>query len=156
MDTLHVKPQAKGVDTTSELIKFYEEHYSANIMHLVVYGKGMGFLANTKLKLLFLSIKIGNSLWSGYFQKALTKFKILWKECSRKSKTPTKASLDSLVSHVLRSICRSLFLFVNSEYSCYRLFLRWWCFNCFFSSDSCEGCSYKARTQAQRVMASNS
>ncbi|KAL0720420.1 hypothetical protein Bca4012_035019 [Brassica carinata] len=39
MDTLHVKPQAKGVDTTSELIKFYEEHYSANIMHLVVYGK---------------------------------------------------------------------------------------------------------------------
>uniref|UniRef100_A0A1J3GFR1 Zinc-metallopeptidase, peroxisomal n=1 Tax=Noccaea caerulescens TaxID=107243 RepID=A0A1J3GFR1_NOCCA len=39
MDTLHVRPQAKGVDTTSELIKFYEEHYSANIMHLVVYGK---------------------------------------------------------------------------------------------------------------------
>jgi len=41
MDTLHVRPQAKGVDTRSELIKFYEEHYSANIMHLVVYGKGM-------------------------------------------------------------------------------------------------------------------
>ncbi|XP_019101972.1 PREDICTED: insulin-degrading enzyme-like 1, peroxisomal [Camelina sativa] len=39
MDTLHVRPQAKGVDTRSELIKFYEEHYSANIMHLVVYGK---------------------------------------------------------------------------------------------------------------------
>lgn len=56
MDTLHVKPQAKGVDTTSELIKFYEEHYSANIMHLVVYGKGMFFYTNTNLKLLFLSI----------------------------------------------------------------------------------------------------
>ncbi|XP_020881483.1 insulin-degrading enzyme-like 2 isoform X2 [Arabidopsis lyrata subsp. lyrata] len=39
MDTLHVRPQANGVDTRSELIKFYDEHYSANIMHLVVYGK---------------------------------------------------------------------------------------------------------------------
>ncbi|XP_010523876.1 PREDICTED: insulin-degrading enzyme-like 1, peroxisomal [Tarenaya hassleriana] len=39
LDTLHVRPQAKGVDTRSELIKFYNEHYSANIMYLVVYGK---------------------------------------------------------------------------------------------------------------------
>ncbi|KAL0724770.1 hypothetical protein Bca4012_039369 [Brassica carinata] len=39
MDTLHVRPEAKGVDTRSELLKFYDEHYSANIMHLVVYGK---------------------------------------------------------------------------------------------------------------------
>ncbi|CAD5326087.1 unnamed protein product [Arabidopsis thaliana] len=39
MDTLHVRPEANGVDTRSELIKFYDEHYSANIMHLVVYGK---------------------------------------------------------------------------------------------------------------------
>ncbi|XP_010472492.1 PREDICTED: insulin-degrading enzyme-like 2 [Camelina sativa] len=39
MDTLHVRPEAKGIDTRSELIKFYDEHYSANIMHLVVYGK---------------------------------------------------------------------------------------------------------------------
>ncbi|XP_010554834.1 PREDICTED: insulin-degrading enzyme-like 1, peroxisomal isoform X2 [Tarenaya hassleriana] len=39
LDTLHARPQAKGVDTRSELIKFYDEHYSANIMHLVVYGK---------------------------------------------------------------------------------------------------------------------
>jgi len=40
MDTLHVRPEENGVDTRSELIKFYDEHYSANIMHLVVYGKG--------------------------------------------------------------------------------------------------------------------
>ncbi|ESQ44327.1 hypothetical protein EUTSA_v10005770mg [Eutrema salsugineum] len=39
MDTLHVRPQAKGIDTRSELINFYDEHYSANIMNLVVYGK---------------------------------------------------------------------------------------------------------------------
>ncbi|CAF2059202.1 unnamed protein product [Brassica oleracea var. botrytis] len=39
MDTLHVRPEAKGVDTRSELLKFYDEHYSVNIMHLVIYGK---------------------------------------------------------------------------------------------------------------------
>lgn len=40
MDTLFERPKAKGVDTRRELIKFYDEHYSANLMHLVVYGKG--------------------------------------------------------------------------------------------------------------------
>ncbi|VVB05993.1 unnamed protein product [Arabis nemorensis] len=39
MDTLHVRPEAKGIDIRSELIKFYDEHYSANLMNLVVYGK---------------------------------------------------------------------------------------------------------------------
>ncbi|CAB4317113.1 unnamed protein product [Prunus armeniaca] len=38
-DTLEVRPKAKGLDTRSELIKFYEEYYSANVMHLVIYGK---------------------------------------------------------------------------------------------------------------------
>ncbi|XP_024189601.1 insulin-degrading enzyme-like 1, peroxisomal [Rosa chinensis] len=38
-DTLEVQPKAKGLDTRHELIKFYEEYYSANIMHLVIYGK---------------------------------------------------------------------------------------------------------------------
>ncbi|XP_020519710.1 insulin-degrading enzyme-like 1, peroxisomal isoform X2 [Amborella trichopoda] len=38
-DTLEVRPKAKGLDTRDELIKFYEENYSANLMHLVVYGK---------------------------------------------------------------------------------------------------------------------
>ncbi|KAE8733430.1 hypothetical protein F3Y22_tig00001290pilonHSYRG00001 [Hibiscus syriacus] len=38
-DTLDVKPKAKGVDTRQELLKFYEEKYSANLMHLVVYSK---------------------------------------------------------------------------------------------------------------------
>lgn len=40
-DTLEVRPKAKGLDTRSELIKFYEEYYSANVMHLVIYGKGL-------------------------------------------------------------------------------------------------------------------
>jgi secreted Zn-dependent insulinase-like peptidase len=39
-DTLEVRPKAKGLDTRHELTKFYEEYYSANIMHLVIYGKG--------------------------------------------------------------------------------------------------------------------
>ncbi|KAG2325587.1 hypothetical protein Bca52824_008315 [Brassica carinata] len=39
LKTLHVWPEAKGIDTRSELIKFYDKHYSASIMHLVVYGK---------------------------------------------------------------------------------------------------------------------
>ncbi|XXG56483.1 hypothetical protein AAC387_Pa03g3878 [Persea americana] len=38
-DTLEVGPKAKGLDTRDELIKFYEKNYSANLMHLVVYGK---------------------------------------------------------------------------------------------------------------------
>ncbi|PSS15673.1 Insulin-degrading enzyme-like 1, peroxisomal [Actinidia chinensis var. chinensis] len=38
-DTLEVKPKARGVDTRHELLKFYEENYSANLMHLVVYAK---------------------------------------------------------------------------------------------------------------------
>ncbi|KAI0511369.1 hypothetical protein KFK09_011999 [Dendrobium nobile] len=38
-DTLEVKPKENGLDTRLELIRFYQENYSANIMHLVVYGK---------------------------------------------------------------------------------------------------------------------
>ncbi|KAK1313495.1 Zinc-metallopeptidase, peroxisomal [Acorus calamus] len=38
-DTLEVIPRVKGIDTRLELLKFYEENYSANQMHLVVYGK---------------------------------------------------------------------------------------------------------------------
>ncbi|KAK8918647.1 Zinc-metallopeptidase, peroxisomal [Platanthera zijinensis] len=38
-DTLEVKPKEKGLDIRLELIRFYEENYSANIMHLVVYAK---------------------------------------------------------------------------------------------------------------------
>lgn len=38
-DTLEVRPKAKGLDTRNELIKFYEENYSANLMHLVIYAK---------------------------------------------------------------------------------------------------------------------
>ncbi|GLT40749.1 hypothetical protein SLA2020_148610 [Shorea laevis] len=38
-DTLEVRPKAKGVDTRQELLKFYEQNYSANLMHLVVYSK---------------------------------------------------------------------------------------------------------------------
>ncbi|KAL5540423.1 hypothetical protein UlMin_044939 [Ulmus minor] len=38
-DTLEVRPKAKGLDTRDELLKFYAENYSANLMHLVVYTK---------------------------------------------------------------------------------------------------------------------
>ncbi|KAF8043973.1 hypothetical protein BT93_A2068 [Corymbia citriodora subsp. variegata] len=38
-DTLETRPRAKGIDITNELIQFYKENYSANLMHLVVYSK---------------------------------------------------------------------------------------------------------------------
>ncbi|KMT15025.1 hypothetical protein BVRB_3g061500 [Beta vulgaris subsp. vulgaris] len=38
-DTLEVRPKEKGIDTREELIKFYKEYYSANLMRLVVYAK---------------------------------------------------------------------------------------------------------------------
>jgi hypothetical protein len=38
-ETLETKPKARGVDIRLELLKFYK-NYSANLMHLVVYGKG--------------------------------------------------------------------------------------------------------------------
>ncbi|KAI4330509.1 hypothetical protein MLD38_028795 [Melastoma candidum] len=38
-DTLEVLPKAKGLDTRDELIKFYQDHYSANLMNLVIYAK---------------------------------------------------------------------------------------------------------------------
>ncbi|XVE61130.1 hypothetical protein DITRI_Ditri06bG0014900 [Diplodiscus trichospermus] len=37
--TLDTRPKAKGLDIRRELLKFYEENYSANLMHLVVYTK---------------------------------------------------------------------------------------------------------------------
>ncbi|XP_017976191.1 PREDICTED: insulin-degrading enzyme-like 1, peroxisomal isoform X2 [Theobroma cacao] len=37
--TLDVRPKAKGLDIRQELLKFYEENYSANLMHLVLYTK---------------------------------------------------------------------------------------------------------------------
>ncbi|KAF5193472.1 Insulin-degrading enzyme-like [Thalictrum thalictroides] len=38
-DTLEVRPKENGLDTREKLVKFYKENYSANLMHLVVYGK---------------------------------------------------------------------------------------------------------------------
>ncbi|XP_031397811.1 insulin-degrading enzyme-like 1, peroxisomal isoform X2 [Punica granatum] len=38
-DSLEVRPKSNGVNVRDELIKFYKEHYSANLMNLVVYGK---------------------------------------------------------------------------------------------------------------------
>lgn len=40
-DTLEVKPKERGIDTREELLKFYSENYSANLMHLVIYSKGV-------------------------------------------------------------------------------------------------------------------
>jgi len=37
---LEVRPKAKGLDTRNELLKFYEENYSTNLMHLVIYTNG--------------------------------------------------------------------------------------------------------------------
>eukprot|EP00249_Psilotum_nudum_P021715 c28217_g1_i1 orf=297-3335(+) len=39
LDTLDVRPKARGIDTRKELLEFYERHYSSNLMRLVIYGK---------------------------------------------------------------------------------------------------------------------
>ncbi|KAL4198409.1 hypothetical protein AMTRI_Chr03g140060 [Amborella trichopoda] len=39
LSTLAVGPKSRGLDTRDELLKFYEKFYSANLMHLVVYGR---------------------------------------------------------------------------------------------------------------------
>lgn len=38
--TLQTKPQELGIDVREELLKFHSRHYSANLMCLVVLGKG--------------------------------------------------------------------------------------------------------------------
>ncbi|KAG0597423.1 hypothetical protein M758_UG337100 [Ceratodon purpureus] len=37
--TLHTRPNARGIDIREELLKFYDENYSAGLMYLTVYGK---------------------------------------------------------------------------------------------------------------------
>ncbi|KAJ7565037.1 hypothetical protein O6H91_02G045200 [Diphasiastrum complanatum] len=37
--TLEIGPKSRGVDTRLELLKFYEAHYSSNLMCLAIYGK---------------------------------------------------------------------------------------------------------------------
>jgi insulysin len=39
IETLKTLPEARGVDVQAEFMKFHEEHYSANIMKLVVLGR---------------------------------------------------------------------------------------------------------------------
>jgi insulysin len=39
LDTLQKLPESLGINTRDLVIDFYKEHYSANIMKLVVYGK---------------------------------------------------------------------------------------------------------------------
>ena len=39
-DTLETRPTEMGLDIRKELLKFYEKYYSANLMSLVVLGKG--------------------------------------------------------------------------------------------------------------------
>ncbi|KAL8489554.1 hypothetical protein ACS0TY_025459 [Phlomoides rotata] len=38
-ETLEIRPKERGVDTRQELLQFYKEYYSANLMHLVIYSK---------------------------------------------------------------------------------------------------------------------
>lgn len=40
MDTLGVTPSSQGVDIRDAMMKFYYTHYSANLMKLVVVGRG--------------------------------------------------------------------------------------------------------------------
>ena len=46
-DTLEVRPKERGLDTRQELLKFYKDNYSANLMHLVIYTKGSRLITVT-------------------------------------------------------------------------------------------------------------
>jgi len=40
LETLETRPKARGVNTLTELINFYDTHYSSNLMCLAIYGRG--------------------------------------------------------------------------------------------------------------------
>lgn len=41
LETLDTEPKKKGLNIREELLKFYDKYYSANLMKLVIYGKGI-------------------------------------------------------------------------------------------------------------------
>uniref|UniRef100_A0ACD5WHF8 Uncharacterized protein n=1 Tax=Avena sativa TaxID=4498 RepID=A0ACD5WHF8_AVESA len=55
-ETLETKPKERGLDIRLELLKFYE-NYSANIMHLVVYGKESLDCIQSLVESLFSNVK---------------------------------------------------------------------------------------------------
>ncbi|KAI4967708.1 hypothetical protein ZWY2020_016983 [Hordeum vulgare] len=72
-DTLEVKPKEKGLDTRAELINFYDSHYSANLMQLVVYGKDSLDNIQTLVESKFCDIKNARGStflsWSSMFKQ---------------------------------------------------------------------------------------
>ncbi|KAF3666553.1 Zinc-metallopeptidase, peroxisomal [Capsicum annuum] len=63
-DTLEVQPKARGVNTREELLKFYDENYSANLMHLVVYAKDCLDKAQTLVQSIFQEVPNTNRSYS--------------------------------------------------------------------------------------------
>lgn len=80
-DTLEVRPKEKGIDTREELIKFYKEYYSANLMRLVVYAKGSNSFAFTYAEgLTVLSFYMLKCLFTVQMLDSLDKIES-WVEC---------------------------------------------------------------------------
>lgn len=79
-NTLEVTPKAQGLDTRQELLKFYKEKYSANLMHLVAYGRGMCFIRGCFW--FGVAIDLANRFISimGYFREPWWPPKIGWEE----------------------------------------------------------------------------
>ncbi|XP_075101530.1 insulin-degrading enzyme-like 1, peroxisomal [Nicotiana tabacum] len=63
-DTLEVQPKARGLNTREELLKFYEENYSASLMHLVVYAKVCLDKAQTLVQSIFQEVPNTNRSYS--------------------------------------------------------------------------------------------
>ncbi|XP_027771956.1 insulin-degrading enzyme-like 1, peroxisomal isoform X3 [Solanum pennellii] len=63
-DTLEVQPKARGLNTRQELLKFYKENYSANLMHLVVYAKDCLDKAQTLVQSIFQEVPNTNRSYS--------------------------------------------------------------------------------------------
>jgi hypothetical protein len=111
---LLVNPNKEGLDTLEELIKFYNSHYSANLMQLVVYGKGFH---QTELHHYIFHLCTNSSNYYFFFyllcnlcmQRVLTTFKILLKISSLMSGILEGKVFPFMVIHVQVNISRFIF-----------------------------------------------
>lgn len=71
-DTLEVRPKARGLDTREELLQFYDNNYSANLMHLVVYAKDSLDISQSLVQKNFQEIRNANRSCASFIGQPCT------------------------------------------------------------------------------------
>ncbi|XP_022842147.1 insulin-degrading enzyme-like 1, peroxisomal [Olea europaea var. sylvestris] len=71
-DTLEVQPKARFVDTREELLQFYDNNYSANLMHLVVYAKDSLDISQSLVQKKFQEIRNANRICASFIGQPCT------------------------------------------------------------------------------------